>query len=407
MNTSQVALHEISLRIKYESLAKLTTELSTARSYDDVATILRTNLKYIFDFQSVRLLVFYESEQIKFDISRHTSNVTQSIDRVYPVEAEVISNNLTRLINATQIEERAEDLPEVFRAPKAKFICLYPLRTDTRHHLLFSISNKHGRAPVDSDYRFMRFVTEFVMSKVSQLILNDRLEQMVTVRTEQLNEAHKELGMLFYRASHDFTEPLTTLLGLTKLARLQLTTPEELPHLLDHTEQVIGKAQKMLSKLKLISEAESAVNGIHTVNLYKVIERVTSQHSVTARMAGVNISTIVTGEADVPYSADVLETLLNNLVENSIIFHRKIDNAFVRISVHSSTEGLTLRVEDNGQGIQPEQIKSIFEMYNRMNESSKGNGLGLYLVKKITEKMGGSVKVESKWGEGSVFEVRV
>ena len=407
MNTSQVALHEISLRIKYESLAKLTTELSTARSYDDVAMILRINLKYIFDFQAVRLLVFYDSEQIRFDITRHSSAVTQNIGNVYPIEADVMYNNLTKLLDANQLEEKAADLPEVFRFPKATFLCVYPLRTDTQHHLVLSISNKHGRTPADSDYRFLRFVSEFVMSKVSQLILKDRLEQMVAVRTEQLNEAHKELGMLFYRASHDFTEPLTTLLGLTKLARLQLNTPEELPKLLDHTEHVIGKAQKMLTKLKLISEAESTVGSVQRVDLSELVDNVMQEHAELAKWNGVHVSAIVTGDPEIAFSFDILETLLSNLVENAIVFHRKIDNAFVRIAVNASSDGLMFRVEDNGQGIRQDQMRSIFEMYTRLNESSKGNGLGLYLVKKITETLGGTVKVESKWGEGSVFEVRV
>lgn len=407
MNTSQVALHEISLRIKYESLAKLTTELSTARTYDDVAVVLRTNLKYIFDFQSVRLLVFYDSEQIRFDVTSNASSFSHSIDEIYPIESEVINSSLTQLLDAYQLEERASDVPEVFRSAKAKFLCVYPLRTGAHHHLVLSISNKTGRAPADSDYRFLRFVSEFVMSKVSEIILKDKLEEMVIVRTEQLKEAHNELATLFYRASHDFTEPLTTLLGLTKLARLQLDNPEELPILLDHTENVIGKAQRMLNKLKLISEAESAIRGVHKINLYNVVERVTTEHSALAKSVSVHMSAIVTGEQDVAFSFDILETLLSNLVENSLIFHRKIDNAFVRISADVSSGWLTLRVEDNGQGIQYEQMKSIFDMYSRLNENSKGNGLGLYLVKKITEKLHGVVKVDSTWGEGSVFEVKV
>jgi signal transduction histidine kinase len=186
-----------------------------------------------------------------------------------------------------------------------------------------------------------------------------------------------------------------------------LDNPAELPVLLDHTENVIGKAQRMLSKLKLISEAESSIRGVHKISLYRVVERVTSEHVALAKSVNAHVSAIVTGEAEVAFSFDILETLLSNLVENALIFHRKIDNAFVRISADVSFGWLTMRVEDNGQGITEEQMKSIFDMYNRLNENSKGNGLGLYLVKKITEKLHGVVKVDSTWGEGSVFEVKI
>jgi signal transduction histidine kinase len=64
-----------------------------------------------------------------------------------------------------------------------------------------------------------------------------------------------------------------------------------------------------------------------------------------------------------------------------------------------------LTFEDNGQGIDELYLQRIFEMYFRANEKSKGNGLGLYIVKKIVDKLRGTVSVKSQFGKGTLITV--
>src|SRR6218665_3664502 len=98
----QDSLQEISLRIKYESFAKLSTELSKAQGFDDVAAVLQTNLKYIFNFTTYRILVFYESEKLQFEITRQSAVARHEDIRIFPVTAEVIRTNITAVLNEQQ-----------------------------------------------------------------------------------------------------------------------------------------------------------------------------------------------------------------------------------------------------------------------------------------------------------------
>ena len=66
---------------------------------------------------------------------------------------------------------------------------------------------------------------------------------------------------------------------------------------------------------------------------------------------------------------------------------------------------VNLEVEDNGQGIDPQFKDRIFDMYFRGNDRSKGNGLGLYIVKKAVEKLNGRITFSSVYGKGSTFLV--
>jgi signal transduction histidine kinase len=62
-------------------------------------------------------------------------------------------------------------------------------------------------------------------------------------------------------------------------------------------------------------------------------------------------------------------------------------------------------VADNGEGIEPSTAENIFDLYTRGHINSKGNGVGLYLVKKIVGELGGQVRMRTEVGKGSVFEV--
>jgi signal transduction histidine kinase len=66
-------------------------------------------------------------------------------------------------------------------------------------------------------------------------------------------------------------------------------------------------------------------------------------------------------------------------------------------------ENFQLIIEDNGEGIRKDLQEKIFDMFYRASENSKGSGLGLYIVKEMVEKMGGTIKVSSEWGKGSQF----
>ncbi len=98
--------------------------------------------------------------------------------------------------------------------------------------------------------------------------------------------------------------------------------------------------------------------------------------------------------------------LLSNLFSNSIKYQdfRK-DSSFVQVTVLTSSEKAVITVKDNGIGISEKHVNKIFDMFYRASENSKGSGLGLYIAKETVAKLGGSIKVESKFGISTAFEI--
>jgi len=101
-------------------------------------------------------------------------------------------------------------------------------------------------------------------------------------------------------------------------------------------------------------------------------------------------------------------TVLENLISNAIKFHRK-DPKDKHIHISASVDGdsLHLSVSDNGIGIAAEYHEKIFEMFFRLSGSVDGSGIGLYIVKEIVDKLGGSIGVTSIEGSGTSFHLQL
>jgi two-component system phosphate regulon sensor histidine kinase PhoR len=99
--------------------------------------------------------------------------------------------------------------------------------------------------------------------------------------------------------------------------------------------------------------------------------------------------------------------MINNLIDNAVKYAKENTPLLLKIITQSNGKNLTVRVEDNGIGMNKETIKRVFERFYRAHTGNlhnvKGFGLGLSYVKTVVEAQGGEIKVDSVLGRGSVF----
>jgi signal transduction histidine kinase len=104
---------------------------------------------------------------------------------------------------------------------------------------------------------------------------------------------------------------------------------------------------------------------------------------------------------------DSLEPILGNLIENAVKYRGTGD--FLAIRAHQSGRVVVIEVEDHGVGIPPNAVKHVFDKFYRVEDSltarTKGHGLGLSIVRTLTELNGGTVGVKSVVGKGSIFHI--
>jgi signal transduction histidine kinase len=108
-------------------------------------------------------------------------------------------------------------------------------------------------------------------------------------------------------------------------------------------------------------------------------------------------------------SPALLTIILTNLIENAINFRKTYgrEKSFVRVLLDSENGYIKLIIEDNGIGIIEQYLDKIFDLYFRANEQSKGNGLGLYLVKKAVSLLNGTIEVKSEIELGTTFTIQL
>lgn len=100
-----------------------------------------------------------------------------------------------------------------------------------------------------------------------------------------------------------------------------------------------------------------------------------------------------------------LKMILHNLLSNAITFQKKLADhkPYIKILSRRVSDDILIQVEDNGEGIKPEQQDLIFNMFYRGSIQSTGSGLGLYIAKEAAIKIKASISVKSEYGKGSIF----
>lgn len=223
-------------------------------------------------------------------------------------------------------------------------------------------------------------------------------------RAEETNRLKSDfLGMM----SHELRTPLTVILGNLPL----LTDEKDLPEPKDVAEIARDMAKSGMHLLTLINdlldiskiEAGKMTLNIEALSAASVIEDAVSTISVLAQKKGIGVETEVD---DMMIQADQirLKQILLNLLSNALKF---TDKGVIRVSVERDGESAKFKVADTGCGIREDDLLVIFEAFRQVDgystRNGQGTGLGLAITKKLAELHGGTISVESRFGEGSVF----
>lgn len=243
---------------------------------------------------------------------------------------------------------------------------------------------------------------------------NDVLEQQVEARTVELQVANKnlkqantELRSFNHIASHDIKEPIRNIGSYVSLIKRRINSDDraELKDYFDviknSTQQIYTLLEDVMNFSKL-SQSQSIEK--QEVDLNFMLQKIENnlEPRITASNGQVNYSSLPTIESN----NLLLFTALENIIENGLKFN-KSSTSTINITYQNTDNQHNIIIEDNGIGIDAEYHHQIFEMFKRLHDRQayQGSGLGLAMTKVAIEKLGGSIKIESQEGEGSIFRI--
>ncbi len=236
--------------------------------------------------------------------------------------------------------------------------------------------------------------------------VNANLEQVVAQRTEQLRETNKELDLFLYKSSHDLRRPLTTFLGLSNLVR-NISDDGNIIQILDKIDLTAAQMDRLLRKLIHIHQINNKLQ-LESIDVGSIVDKLKDQFSAQLDRKRIDLQYSSDG---VPIQADgeIIEIMLYHLIENSMAFGSKEANRQAVIVVDCSVnDGMAvLSVRDNGCGISKRIQADVFDMFYIGSQTSEGNGLGLYVVKKGAERLQSEVKLESAQDEYTQISILI
>lgn len=262
---------------------------------------------------------------------------------------------------------------------------------------------RHGKV-VDVDYT----ITPFEESGEQHALLEiTSLEHSYRIsREELLNSTHATTRELVRGLAHEIKNPLGGIRGAAQLLAKELNSEE----LADYTNVIIKEADRLHKLVDRLAGSRQAMN-MQPTNIHEVLERVRSL--VAAEISGKNIGLIRDYDPSIPAvladSSQLIQAMLN-IVRNAMqsLFNPKVDHDLGRIHlrtriVRSATIGAKfhqlaacIKIIDNGPGIKPELMDSIF--YPMISGRAEGTGLGLSITHSIINQHNGLIECESKPG---------
>lgn len=289
--------------------------------------------------------------------------------------------------------------PEVLRSKVAVFVDL-----NKKTELL----KKHAEMLEVRNRELEKLVAEKERAEESIRRLNLQLEQRVSERTRELSRSNEDLRQFAYAASHDLQEPLRTVGNFTELLSQRMKNVED-QDAQEFMSYIIDGVRRMNTLVKdLLAYSQVSHGHIESVNLASadaVFQAAVMNLSVAIRESGATVTHDPLPDVLIDFGQ--LTQIFQNLIGNAIKYKGE-QPPVVHVSAEEKETHWIFSFRDNGIGIDPAYKDQVFGIFKRLHgREYPGTGMGLAICKKIIDRYGGEMWVESQPSEGSDFRFSI
>ena len=237
--------------------------------------------------------------------------------------------------------------------------------------------------------------------------MNEELEGIVEERTKKLSQALEELESFSYTVSHDIKSPLRSIDYYAKfiLEDYGPILTKEVIQMVLQIRNICNEMFDLINKLLVYSMTSKALPEISQVDADKLFRD--SFADLVKTTENRDIELVIKDKLPVIQGDRVLlRQAVSNILSNCIKFTREKEKAFIEVSCIEDGENYQFSVKDNGVGFSMEYAEKIFGIFQRLHPKGEyeGSGIGLATVKKIIEKHGGSIDIDSVEDKGTVVQ---
>ncbi len=246
----------------------------------------------------------------------------------------------------------------------------------------------------------LRIVGEIFVTAIERR----RFEQELELRAADLARSNAELEQFAYVASHDLQEPLRAVTGYTQLLarRYSGQLDAKADEYIAFAVEGATRMQQLIKDLLMYSRVGTRGKELEPVDFLTVFQAAVANLEVAVAESGATLThgDLPTVKGDFTQLAQLLQNLLSNALK-----YRSDQAPVIHVSAQQQNGNMRFSVRDNGIGIDPKYSDRIFQLFQRLHTRDEypGTGIGLAICKKIVERHGGRIWVESAPGQGSTF----
>ena len=256
--------------------------------------------------------------------------------------------------------------------------------------------------PEVSNDEIGELATAFDEMRDSLLRQSNRLANL----NETLEQKSDEMEQFVYSVSHDLKSPLVSCKGLVGLSNEDLAEGDY-QEALSSAERLSSVTEQMGDTIDdLLTFSRLGRNEVHrqSVCVQQLMSELKDEWEERFEAQGVNFI-LRDGLPKINSDPVALRRVFENLIGNALKYGSEVDSPWVEVGSKSTSEGTRFYVRDNGPGIDPQYHEKIFGLFQRLDTSKNGSGIGLASAAKIIRHHRGKIWVESKLGEGATFWV--
>ncbi len=232
-------------------------------------------------------------------------------------------------------------------------------------------------------------------------------ETILKTRNDELAKVNHQMERFLYSTSHDLRSPITSILGLVNLVRMESKEPV----VLDYVAKIESSTQrldKIIRDIMTFSRATYKRSGSERINFDILSWKAFNNYRSDPHSKKIHFEVKSTGDAPFYGDSERLDIIFDNVVRNAIQFYdSNKSRPFIQVNITSTKANSLVEFIDNGIGIGKQHQDHIFNMFYKATHFSRGAGLGLYIVKETVEKLGATISLESEIGFGTVLRLTI
>lgn len=235
----------------------------------------------------------------------------------------------------------------------------------------------------------------------------DSLIESFNKMSRRLKASFEQIRQFSTDVSHELRTPLTAIQGQLEVALFTAESKEQLREAIENALQDVERLSNLVRALLLLSQSETGQIPMNrsAVDLNELLKELAEQFQIPAEASGVEMTFSGNSRALCEVDRVQIGRVITNLLSNALKYTP--ENGWVKTYAETRGSRVRLVVEDSGVGIPADHLPNIFDRFYRVPDPNpeKGLGLGLSFVAAIVKAHGGEIRVDSKPGEGSRFEV--